>query len=111
MDEADSNSGGAWRRAWERTIEIEHRGNEVGRNLLNRVVVGEDRVVVDLPADRDLVLGLLEILLETGEVVRCPQLGVVLGHRKESECLGEGNSQPVPARPAPVRPRLHPAPE
>src|SRR3990172_8655230 len=59
-------------------LETKDPGNHVGRHLLHRVVEGEHRVVVDLAGDRDLVLGLGQLTLETLEVLRRPKLGIGL---------------------------------
>src|SRR5205085_4615783 len=59
---------------------------------LARVVVREDGVVVELPRDRDLVLGLLELALELLEVLRRPQLRVGL---RDGEEAPERRGQPA----------------
>ena len=44
--------------------EVEHPGDDVGREHLDLVVVGEHAVVVELPREGDLVLGRGELLLK-----------------------------------------------
>src|SRR6185503_12574135 len=57
---------------------------------LDRVVVREDGVVVDLPRHRDPVLGLRELALELAEVLVRLELGVRLGDREQpSEGLAQ----------------------
>src|SRR6188474_2564775 len=60
-------------------LEVEEPGDDVRRDALERGVVREDGVVVDLPGDRDLVLGLLELALELLEVLGRAKLRVLLG--------------------------------
>ena len=54
------------------------------REHLDRVVERQDGVVEDLPRDRDLVLGVLELRLEVEEVLVRLQLGVGLGDREQA---------------------------
>ena len=65
-----------------RWLEPEHAGDEHGGERLDRVVVGQHRVVVDLPGDRDLVLGVSAARLELRNSVRL-QLRVRLGDREQ----------------------------
>src|SRR5687767_6527878 len=48
-------------------LESGHPGHDVGGYLLHLVVVGQDRVVVDLTGDGDPVLGIGKILLQALE--------------------------------------------
>ena len=65
-------------------------GEDARREGLDRVVVRQHGVVVDLSADRDLVLGLAQLSLQLLEVLGGPQLGVRLGDGEEpSERLAE----------------------
>src|SRR5690349_21366903 len=70
--------------------ESERAGDQDGREHLDRVVVRQDRVVVDLARDRDLVLGVPELPLEVEEVLVRLQLRVGLGDREQpAERLAE----------------------
>ena len=63
--------------------EAERACDDEARERLHRVVVGEHGVVVDLPADGDLVLRLGELGLELAEVLVGLELGIGLGDREE----------------------------
>ena len=70
--------------------EPERPGEEHARHRLDRGVVGEDGVVVDLARDRDPVLRLRELLLQLPEVLVRLQLGVRLRDGEEpAERLAE----------------------
>ena len=70
--------------------EAERAGDQHGREHLDRVVVRQYRVVVDLPRNGDLVLGVLKLRLEVEEVRARLQVRVRLGDREEpSERLAE----------------------
>ena len=62
-----------------RRVEAEQPGDDHRREDLDQRVVGLDRVVVDAAGDRDLVLGLAQVVLQLGEVRRRLELGVGLG--------------------------------
>src|SRR5918911_589293 len=64
-------------------LEREHARDDARRDGLPRGVVREHGVVVDLPRDGDLVLGLLELALELLEVLARAQLRVGLGDGEE----------------------------
>ena len=64
-------------------LEVEDPGDDVRRDGLERVVVGEDGIVVHLARDRDLLLRVGELRLELLEVLRRPQLRVGLGDRED----------------------------
>ena len=85
--------------------EAERAGEDDARHRLDRVVVGEDGVVVDLARDGDPVLRLAELGLELAEVLVRLQLRVCLGDREEAaERLAEDALPPRPARPVPAPP-------
>ena len=91
--------------------EAERACEDDARERLDRVVVGQHRVVVDLPRDRDAVLGAGELVLELAEVLVGLQLGVGLGHREQpperrAEDALRGRRLGRPARALGVRARL-----
>ena len=63
--------------------EAEHARDEHRGEGLDRVVVRQHRVVVDLPRDGDLVLRVLQLVLEVQEVLVRLQLRIRLGNREE----------------------------
>src|SRR5512134_3511823 len=67
-----------------RGFEIEHRGDHVGGNRLDRVVEGHHGVVVVLARERDLVLRFRQLLLERGYVAVCLQVRVVFHDGEEA---------------------------
>ena len=92
--------------------EAERAGDEDCGEDLDRVVERQHRVVVDLARDRDLVLGVPELVLEVEEVRARLQVRVRLGDGEEAaERLGEMPSAAAVCgrRPAPRRPRHGPA--
>ena len=92
--------------------EAEHARDQHGREDLDRVVVGQNGVVVDLTRDRDLVLGVLELGLQVEEALVRLQVRVGLGDgeqpadRLAEQALGRadlgGGCAPRPPRRAPA---------
>ena len=56
-------------------VEAEQARDDHRREDLDQRVVGLDRVVVDAAGDRDLVLGLAQVVLELGEVLEASSSG------------------------------------
>src|SRR5664280_1973485 len=77
-------------------LEAKRPGDDVRRNGLNRVVVVQHRVVVDLARGLDLVLGLGQLGLELLEVLGRAELRVGLGDGEE---LAERLAEDVLGRP------------
>src|SRR5437763_4764596 len=65
-------------------LEVEEAGDQRGRHRLERIVVREDGVVVDLARDGDLLLRLRELRLELLVVLRRPELRVGLRDGEEA---------------------------
>ena len=59
-------------------------GEQHGREGLDRVVVGQHGVVVDLARDRELVLGVAQLRLQVEEALVRLQVGVGLGDREQA---------------------------
>src|SRR6478736_5112423 len=72
--------------------EVEPAGDDARRHGLERVLVAEDGVVVDLARDRDALLDVGELRLELLEVLGRAQLRVRLGDREQP---AEGGGQHV----------------
>lgn len=72
------------------SLEIEHAGDDVVREVLDLVVVVENGVIKCLPGERHLVFGRGELFLELHHVLVCFQVRIGFGEGKES---AKGRSQ------------------
>src|SRR3990172_4392334 len=73
--------------------EVEHRGDEVGREGLDLVVVRHHRVVVELAREGDLVLRRGQFLLERGHVLVRLELGIPFHDGEEGRYLSPPTSR------------------
>ena len=75
------------------SLEVEHLGENDGRELVELVVVSEHAVVVELPRVCDATLGRSQLFLKGKKVRVCLQVGICLA---QSEQLTEGSGeQPI----------------